>query len=68
MDIMTDTLWKSSFIFPNYTYSYGSFLRAVAKYPMFCNEVSDSSISLDDACKSELAAILAQISVTTAEL
>jgi hypothetical protein len=43
-------------------------LRAVAKFPMFCNEVSDTSISLDDSCKRELAALLAHIKVTTGDL
>lgn len=68
MSIFTDDLWKESFTFPNYTYSYSAFLRAVAKFPMFCNENNDSSISLDSSCRRELAVILAQITVDTADL
>jgi hypothetical protein len=37
--ILTDAIWKNSFPFPNYTYSYSEFLRAIAKFPMFCSEV-----------------------------
>ena len=66
--IFTEEIWKNSFLFPNTIYSYSTFLRAVAKFPMFCNEVGDTSISLDDACKRELAALLAHISVTTGDL
>lgn len=38
------------------TYSYKAFLRAAAKFPRFCGE-SSGELSLDDACKREVAAL-----------
>ena len=39
-------------------YTYDSFLRAAAKYPAFCNEVTSGS-DIDQTCGKELAAVFA---------
>lgn len=48
-------------------YSYDNFLRAVAKYPAFCNESAhgDSVVQLDEMCKKELATLFAHMSRTS---
>jgi hypothetical protein len=40
-------------------YTYDNFLRAVAKFPSFCNEAKDSD--LENACKVELSTFLAHM-------
>ena len=43
-------------------YTYDDFLRAVAKFPKFCNEIpTGSSAKIDDICKSEIATLMAHI-------
>ena len=34
-------------------------MKAVAKFPYFCNETNETGRSLDDACKREMASIFA---------
>ena len=67
--IITQDIWNQSFPFNNTLYTYNDFLRSVAKFPMFCNEVDSSTgLSLTDACKLELATLLAHISYETGSL
>ena len=62
-------MWTKGFPFANNLYQYSDFIRAVAKYPMFCNEVPSSSAStLEDICKQELAALMAHISYESGDL
>lgn len=52
--------------FPDSVYSYSDFLRAVAKFPAFCNESnSPNGLDLDGTCKRELAAFFAHVDVQT---
>jgi hypothetical protein len=58
--------YKFDELFPNKNalYTYDGFIKAVAKYPMFCGEynVNSSDLNLeniDNACKRELSALLA---------
>lgn len=41
-------------------YSYENFLKAVAKFPYFCNEGTAAELQADEVCKRELAALMAQ--------
>lgn len=41
-------------------YSYENFLKAVAKFPYFCNEGTEAETKADEMCKRELAAVMAQ--------
>jgi len=51
--------WSSS---KNAIYTYDSFLKAVAKFPAFCNESNGSAYSSEnDFCKRELAALFAHM-------
>mmetsp|Transcript_10910 Transcript_10910/g.14710 ORF Transcript_10910/g.14710 Transcript_10910/m.14710 type:complete len:154 (+) Transcript_10910:41-502(+) len=51
--------WDTNFKEP---YTYDNFLRAVAKFPKFCNEIpTGSSVSQTDICKREVAALLGHI-------
>ena len=63
--IITQEIWK--FLFPrrNGVYTYVEFLKAIWKYPTFCNESADPNISLDDMCKKELATMFAHFAQET---
>ena len=69
--IITSDTWNQSFPFNNSTYTYNDFLRAVAKFPMFCNEFNTAtmgSLTQKDVCKRELATLLAHISYASGSL
>ena len=52
--------------FPDSVYSYDSFLKAVAKFPSFCDETNNPlGYNLDDTCKRELAAFFANVDPTS---
>ena len=38
MDILSEEDWEFAFAYANEVYTYDSFLKAVAKFPAFCNE------------------------------
>lgn len=60
--ILTEDNWNQSFPYASSVYTYANFMRAVAKFPMFCNEVPSASAEiLSDICKRELATLLAHI-------
>ena len=48
-------------------YSYNNFLKAVAKYPAFCNEsaTGDTVLELDAMCKSEISALFSHMNHLT---
>ena len=67
--IFTEDIFKAQFPLHKSTYTYKSFLQAVAKFPKFCNEVPEGSAqTLDEMCKMELAALLAHIKYETASM
>ena len=66
--ILSSDTWNNAFPFHNTVYSYESFLRAVAKFPMFCNESASATVTLEDTCKQELATLLAHISYESGSL
>ena len=51
--------WQQGFPHANAVYSYNDFLKAVAKFPAFCNDNNLPGYSAEDACKRELACIFA---------
>ena len=56
-------------LFPKSVYSYDNFLKAVAKFPAFCNETNKpKGYNLDDTCKSEIAAFFAHIKTSSTAL
>jgi len=61
--ILTESVWEQ--IFPNALsiYTYDNFLQAMAKFPKFCGEMKDATdeAALQNACKIELATLLAHI-------
>jgi len=57
------TEWNALFPDANSAYTITNLYRAIAKFPAFCNEVnSDTGLSLEDSCKRELSAFLANVS------
>ena len=66
---LTCNEWVTFFPQANSIYTVTNLLRAMAKFPAFCNEVDDSlGLSQEDACKKELAAFLANVSHETSQL
>ena len=68
--ILTES--KFNELFPNRDslYDYNGFIKAVAKYPMFCGEYNASSSdtnleNLDNACKRELSTLLAHFEINS---
>ncbi len=57
--IMNESDWDRGFPHANAIYTYDNFLKAVAKFPHFCNESNLSYYSLDEMCRRELATIFA---------
>jgi len=51
--------WSVGFPLANPVYTYKNFLKAVAKFPKFCNETNKAGQSLDQTCKRELATLFA---------
>lgn len=59
---MSEARWDVFFPAALGVYTFENFLKAIAKFPYFCNDVSpDSSLTLDEACKREVATLLAHI-------
>jgi chitinase len=65
--VLTQNDWDT--IFPDALdiYTYDNFLRAAGKYPKFCDEVKEftGEASLQNACKLELATLLAHMKHTS---
>ena len=56
-------------LFPSSVYSYDNFLKAVAKFPAFCNETNKPrGYNIDNTCKSEIAAFFAHIKTSSTTL
>jgi len=63
---LTETKFNELFPERDAFYTYNSFIKAVAKYPAFCNEKngaveSTNTATLDETCKRELSALFAHI-------
>lgn len=65
--IFTEDIFKAQFPLHKDTYTYKSFLQAVAKFPKFCDEAPEGQ-DVDATCKMELAALLAHIKYETASM
>ena len=58
--------WNFLFPYRKSIYSYSGFLKAVAKYPKFCDEKAPTvTLSLDDVCRKELATMFAHYAQET---
>jgi len=57
--IFPESDWPIAFPLANSVYSYDDFLKAVGKFPAFCNENNISGNTLEETCRRELAAIFA---------
>jgi len=68
--ILTEDLWNH--FFPNAlpVYTYENFLKAIAKFPKFCNDhaTSTQEADLEEACKIELSTFLAHMKQEVADL
>lgn len=65
--LFTQILFESEF--SGSVYSYDSFLKAVAKFPAFCDETANPlGYDLTDTCKRELAAFFANVDTTSSSL
>ena len=51
--------WPIAFPYADEVYSYDSFLKAVAKFPAFCNDNNIEGNTMEQTCKRELAAMFA---------
>ena len=51
--------WDKTFPQANKIYTYDNFLKAVAKFPAFCNEKNTNNMTQDEVCKRELASLFA---------
>lgn len=62
MRILPETKWNEIFPVRKSIYTYSELLKAVAKFPGFCNDVAPgNSLDMDTACKTELATIFAHM-------
>lgn len=63
MSVLPEDLWDILFPAALEVYTYENFLRAVAKFPKFCEDAKDSDDEADllEACKVELSAFLAHM-------
>mmetsp|Transcript_31223 Transcript_31223/g.38567 ORF Transcript_31223/g.38567 Transcript_31223/m.38567 type:complete len:199 (+) Transcript_31223:3-599(+) len=67
--LFNEKQFQQAFPLGSPVYAYDDLLRAIAKFPMFCNEApTNSHVSLTDTCKKELAALLAHIKYETGTL
>ena len=57
--IFPEEKFNEGFKLRNEVYTYENFLKAVARFPAFCNETNLEGWSIDDTCKRELAAMFA---------
>ena len=58
-DIFPADQWPVAFPMANALYTYDSFLKAVAKFPAFCNDNNIAGNTMEQTCKRELAAVFA---------
>ena len=56
--VFSQAQWDEGFPHADSIYTYTNFLKAVAKYPSFCNE-TNLSMSVDDTCRRELSTLFA---------
>lgn len=63
IQVLPEYYWNEFFPNAHDIYSYGDFLRAVAKFPRFCEDAKDSNEEADllEACKLELSTFLAHM-------
>lgn len=59
--ILPESLWNSFFPQALPVYTYDNFLKAVAKFPKFCNDPSAVDPDLENSCRVELSTFLAQM-------
>lgn len=59
MGLFSQADWNRGFPLANKIYTYDNFLKAVAKFPAFCNEKNTDDLTLDQVCRRELASIFA---------
>ena len=64
---MDEAKFKKAFPQRNAIYTYDNFLKAVAKFPYFCNETNLDNWSVKDTCKRELATMFAHWDQETGE-
>lgn len=57
--IFSEADWDEGFPLADPIYTYDNFLKAVAKFPYFCNETNIDDQTLEETCKRELASIFA---------
>ena len=51
--------WSTAFPHANAVYTHDNFLKAVAKFPAFCNESNKQGSTIKETCKQELSTIFA---------
>jgi chitodextrinase len=62
MRIFPESKWNEIFPVRKSIYTYTEFLKSVAKFPAFCNEIAtDSGLDIDIVCKTELATVFAHM-------
>merc|ERR1712044_14299 len=63
MSVLSEADWETLFPSRLEIYTYDNFLQAMAKYPRFCDDHKDSTEEADltNACKIELATLLAHV-------
>jgi len=57
--LFTKADWDRGFPQANSVYSWDEFLKAVAKFPAFCNESELANWSVDDICKRSMSTLFA---------
>jgi len=57
--LFSEADFENNFPFADPFYTYENFLKAVAKFPNFCNENNFEQYTMDETCKRELAGIFA---------
>lgn len=57
--IFPSSEWAIAFPYANSIYTHDSFLKAVSKFPSFCNETNMSGWTLEQTCRRELATVFA---------
>ena len=58
-DIFPEEYWDIAFPLADEVYTHENFLKAVAKFPAFCNETNLSDMSLEESCRKELSTMFA---------
>ena len=57
--IFSESDWDVAFSYRNPIYTYDNFLKAVAKFPKFCNDNNIPGNTMEETCRRELAAMFA---------